>query len=114
AVVAIDVMEWYILAGVQVTEKLRFFVQDETAFARQELIPLDITGTAGRKQREDTSIALNYSFTPSIVLKAEYHWTTTRDANRYPDFSTGGFRFRQEVYKADNGAYSIVALAVSF
>ncbi len=114
AVVAIDVMEWYILAGFQASEKLRIFAQAETAFAREELVPLDITGTAGRKQREDSSIALNYSFNSSTVLKAEYHWTTTRSGNRFPDFSTGAFRLRQEVYKADNGSYSIVALAVSF
>lgn len=112
-VVVIDVSEWYILAGVQITEKLRFFAEADTAWTRDVLTPLDLN-TTGRKQREDTAIALNYSFTPSLVLKAEHHWTVTRGANRHFDFSTGAFRTLNEVYKADNGSYSIVALAVSF
>ena len=111
--VEFDVSEWYILAGVQLTEKLRLFAQSETAFFSAQLIPLDIN-TDGRKQREDNALALNFSFTPSIVLKAEYHWTVSRGADRYVDFSTGAFRLRNEVYKADDGSYSILALAVSF
>ncbi len=111
--VRVDFSEWYVLAGFQLTERLRIFGQAEVAFARGEFIPLDIN-TSGRKQREDTSLALNYSFSPSLVLKAEYHWTVSRGANKSADFSTGAFRLRNDVYKADDGSYSIVALAVSF
>lgn len=109
----LDVAEWYVLAGFSLTEKLRIFAQAETAYFRSRFIPLGINDS-GRDQREDVALALNYSFTPSIVLKAEYHWTVSRDFNTFPDFSTGAFRLRDEVYEADGGSYSIVALAVSF
>ncbi len=109
-----DFNEWYVLAGFDITEKLRIFGQHEVAHIKQELVPFDLNSD-DRDQREDTAVALNYAFTPSIILKGEYHWTVSRGTNRYFDFSTGPFpRGRNETYKADGGSYSIVALAVSF
>ncbi len=108
-----DVSEWYALVGFQATEKLRIFAQSETAFFRGRWIPIGVSDV-GRKQREDVALALNYGFTPTIVLKAEYHWTVSRGFNVFPDFSTGQFRLRDDIYEADDGSYSILALAVSF
>ncbi len=114
AITHLDFSEWYVLVGFDLTEKLRIFGQYEEAFIGQELIPLDIN-RASRTQREDTALSLNYSFSPSIVLKGEYHWTTSRGVVPFiPDFSTGAFRFRNEIFEAPDGSYSIVALAVSF
>ncbi len=112
----LDFFEYYVLAGVNLTDKLRLFGQYEAAFIRQPVVPIALD-TGGRKQREDTALALNYAFSPSVVLKAEYHWTISRGVPPVPgipDFSTGQLRFVNPVYEADDGSYSIVALAVSF
>lgn len=104
--------EWYAMVGYSVTDKFSIWALSETAkITSDSLLAL---APASRDQGEDTGIAFNYAFSPNLVLKAEHHWTKFRGANDYFDFSTGDFRLRNEVYEADDGSYTIIALSVSF
>lgn len=108
----IDATDWYVLAGVRVTEKFRIWGQYERGdfklSANAFLYPLEWTG------RIDRGVSLNYSFTPSLVLKAEYHWTEQDLFQFFPDFSTGAFFLRPETARADGGNYTIISFSVAF
>lgn len=104
---------WYVLAGLRITEKFRIWAQFERAeFEQRSLTFLgesfDYYGIS------DTGVSLNYFFTPALVLKGEYHWTEQEGFNLFPDFSTGMLLFRPDVFSFTDGSYTIVALSVSF
>ena len=104
---------WYVLAGLRITEKFRVWAQFERAEFEQQSITF-LNDSFNYDGISDAGVALNYYFTPALVLKGEYHWIEGENFTLFPDLSTGALLLRPQVFSYDNGSYSIVALSVSF
>ncbi len=108
----VEVDTYYVLTGVKITERLKIWAQLERGVVELALpfllFPAEMTF------REDIGISLNFSFSPSLVLKAEHHRVEEEDVVGFPDFSAGSFKLRPEVLLVPDGSYTILALSVSF
>lgn len=101
---------WYVQTGIRITEKFRIWGQ------------LDVSDTEGscpcytrslkRRFREDLGVSLLYYFSPSILLKGEYHWTDEEFSGLSFDPAVG--LFTPFAIPAENGNYTIISLSVSF
>ena len=98
--------------GYHPTDKLRFYVQYETGdsdiFA--SIFTNDFTVTL----REDLGFAVNYLFSPNLVLKAEYHEVSGEDFTFFPTVGPAGFQLVPLVTDLDDGNYYILSFSVSF
>lgn len=105
----IESTDFYVLAGVGITEKLRLWGQlenNDLSWTGAVLAaPFDL------KAREDLGVSLNYFFSPTIVVKGEYHWVDEKGLGFLP-LPTGAFQGL--VADAPNGSYSILSLSVAF
>lgn len=103
---------WYAQIGVHASEKVRVFAQYENEKSRGSspvlAEPFDTT------LREDFGIAINYLFSPNVVLKAEYHEVEGEDLSFLPVFGPAGFQLQPVNFQLDSGDYSILSLSVSF
>jgi hypothetical protein len=87
----------YVQAGIHFTEKLRLNAQQDFFYSN----------FTGRRARDDSdrALGLNYAFNPSLVLKAEHHWTE------------GGFWLEDQIpfgAPTPKTRYWILSLATSF
>ena len=107
--------QWYVLAGVRLTEKFHIWGQLEAAEVSSTsdfLVNATKGDPQGFRQREDIGVSLNYFFAPNLVLKAEHHWAEETAPNIFFDPPSG--MFRQDLFTSPDGSYSIVSLSVSF
>lgn len=105
--------EWYVLAGVRITDSFHIWGQLESADLSWECPCL--VESFGLTQREDIGLSINYFFTPSLVVKAEYHTVDEQVFTFLPsDFTNPFAPLVGLVADAPDGNYTIVALSVSF
>ena len=102
----------YLQLGYFFTEKFGIFVQQERS--EVDLSGPLFTQSAQTDQREDFGISLNFRFTPSLVLKAEYHEVDQEIQGFSPVFLPTGFFLDPFVIQNDGGSYSILSFATSF
>ncbi len=104
----------YVQLGYEANEKFRIFLQGELADVAQAAP--QFTEDADFDIREDYGIALNYAFSPNVVLKAEYHQVDQQLAVFAPVFipQPPFFLLQPIVQNFNDGDYSILSLAVSF
>lgn len=105
---------YYIQVGFHPTQKFRIYVQSEVSEFETN------TGLFTQPQsftaREDLGIALNYLFSPNVVLKAEYHDVSGEDQGFAPVLLPNPPFFQlQPIYTdIDGGDYTIISLSASF
>ena len=105
---------FYLQAGYSFSQKLHIFAQLD-----QQRVDFDgdiLTRGASLTQREDLGVAINYAFSPNVVLKLEHHWVDAELLGFAPVFPSGPPRFQLApiVTSFDSGSYSILSLATSF
>lgn len=105
--------EWYVQAGFRATDKLGIWGLWDVSEISIDC-PCFLGGAFGRTQRETKGMSLNYQFSPALVLKLEHHLTAEEGFTSTPDFSTGAFLLRNDVFEAKDGHYTILSLSVSF
>ncbi|MEM1203135.1 MAG: hypothetical protein AAGN66_07890 [Acidobacteriota bacterium] len=105
---------YYFQAGYYFTPKIRLYVQAE--FTEFDVGASIFTEQVQYTAREDFGIALNYSFSPSVVLKAEYHEVEGEDLGFLQvGAPTPPFFQLQPIYAdIDGGDYTIISLSASF
>ena len=105
---------FYLQFGYHPTEKFRVYLQWEN-FDWSFTSAL-FTEAQDYTPRIDYGIALNYLFTPSLVLKAEYHMVEGEDSTFVPVFLQQPPFFQlQPIYSdLDDGDYTIISLSTSF
>ena len=65
--------------------------------------------------RQEYAVALNYFFSPSVVLKAEHHFDVDSDQlTLMPIFTPTGPALQPLVRTAEGGEYTIISLSASF
>lgn len=98
----------YAQVGFHIHERFRIYLQSELAEINQHgaIFTEDISFDF----RTDNGIAINYLFTPNIVLKGEYHEIESEESQNVP--TPNGLM--PVYFQFDNGSYTIVSLAVSF
>ena len=116
----------YIQIGYHPTEKFRIYAQYEFADAEHTLDELNTTfppfapatEAVQADLRRDTGIALNYVFSPNVVLKLEHHFDVDMESFDFVPAFAPGVPFPiglQPVYAtASDGEYSILSLSASF
>jgi hypothetical protein len=103
---------YYLQVGFHPTEKFRIYLQSEVNDT--ESSATTFTNDFDAKLREDLGIAINYLFSPNLVLKAEYHDVQGEDIGLLPVFGPSGLLLQPFTQEVDGGDYSIVSLSVSF
>ena len=105
----------YVQVGYNITEKLRIFAQLDQQEVDFES-PILTTGTFEHTLREDLGFAINYVFTPNVVLKLEHHLYESEQLGFVPVFLPGPpfFQLAPITATADDGEYTILSLATSF
>lgn len=111
--VDLELVSWYVELGINATELLQFYAQVEQQ-AVTNTNPLLVGGSVDFDQRDDFGLAVNFAFSPQVVLKAEYHWLEQEGVTVAPVFTPGGLRLQPTVLGADDGNYAILALSASF
>jgi len=109
----VDVASWYAQAGYAVTDQFSIWVQREEDTVDAGCVCF-LTDPPKRDNFPDWGVALNYAFTPSLVLKGEYHQTEATAAASTIDFSTGVPLLVNSFYPYGKGSYTILSLSVSF
>lgn len=107
-----EILNYYFQLGWLPIEKLGIYFQQEYGDVEQTstifLNPLDFN------QREDSGIAVTYSFLPNVVLKGEYHEQTYELAtSAVPIFGPDGFKV-DIGFSEFESEYLIVSLSLSF
>ncbi len=104
---------YYIQLGYHFTDKFSLWVQSERSEVDQTA---DLfTEEQNFDLRTDDGIAVNYAFSPNVVLKAEYHENEAELGAFQPVFiPPASFGLQPIVQSFPDGNYSIVSLAVSF
>lgn len=104
---------YYIQAGYHFTDQFRLYGQAE--FSDIENTSVAFTEPQEFDDRRDYGIAINYLFSPSVVLKLEYHEYEDDESAFEPVFTPQGVLLRPFVVSPlEDGNYSILSLAVSF
>ena len=105
---------YYFQVGFHPTQKFRIYLQSE--FSDFQTNTALFTERQKFTAREDVGIALNYLFSPNVVLKAEYHDVSGQDQGFAPVMLTAPPFFQlQPIYKdIDDGNYTIISLSASF
>ncbi|MEM7351532.1 MAG: hypothetical protein AAF657_12040 [Acidobacteriota bacterium] len=105
---------WYAQVGFHPSQKFRIYLQHEVS--EFEVNTALFTETQEFTAREDTGIAINYLFSPNVVLKAEYHEVSGEDQGFVPVFLPGPpfFQLQPIFADLDGGEYSIISLSASF
>lgn len=103
---------YYAQLGFLVTPKFKIFIQPEVTDI--EVNTSVFTETQDFTQREDFGIALNYAFSPSLVLKLEYHEVSGQDQGFLPVFGPAGFQLQPIYADLDGGDYTILSFSASF
>ena len=106
---------YYAQVGFHPTEKFRIYLQSEFSDFHVNS-PSLFTEPQDYLEREDHGIALNYLFSPNVVLKAEYHEVGGEDSTFAGVVLPGPPFFQlQPIYKdLEKGNYSIISLSASF
>lgn len=104
---------FYAQLGYYFTEKLHAYVQYEDSVVVQSS-PVFTVDEDTVNLAQDLGFALNYHFSPNLVLKLEYHEIDQEIPTFVPVFTPGGFAIQPVNIPSDNGSYSIATLAVSF
>lgn len=109
--VGLDLYYWQL--GWHATESLSLYVQPEYTDI-QQMTDIFVGGERSSRDRQDTGFGARYEFTPSLVLKAEYHDVESelRVAD-VPIFGPSGLKLGV-VYETFEGNYGIVSFAASF
>lgn len=101
---------WYVQVGILATEKFRIWGQLDRSEIDQSCRCFTTNGD--RTFREDLGFSLLYYFSPSILLKGEYHWTD--ETFQQLQFNPAARLFTPVITPANDGTYSILSLSVSF
>ncbi len=109
----VDFNAFYAQAGYSVTDRFSIWLQRELDTIDQSC-DCFLIDPPKRDNFPEWAIALNYAFTPTLVLKGEYHETDAYFDLPSLDFSTGARLFVLTTLPYGNGSYSIVSLSVSF
>lgn len=107
-----DFFLWYVQVGVRLTDQFQIWGQLDRIDQKTDANLY--TSTDELDAREDLGISLVYAFSPSIVLKAEYHEVEEESSLLNPVFTPNGLFFDPVPYTSDGGDYSILSLSVSF
>ena len=110
--ITFDLTAWYAQLGFFFTDQFHAYIQHEVQGS--EWSSPDFTNPADFDTRVDTGIALNYLFTPNLVLKVEYHEVDVESAAFFPVFGPSGLRFGNTILESTDGNYSIIAFSASF
>lgn len=103
---------YYLQLGYHFTEKFRIYGQTEFAGVKNHSD--FFTQESDIDFRTDDGLAINYAFSPTVVLKAEYHWYDGEISGFVPVVTPDGLRLQPTVIEFNDGTYSILSLAVSF
>lgn len=106
--------QFYVQLGLMPTDKIHLFLQFEQS--ENESTAEVFSRTGEQTPREDLGIALNYRFSPNVVLKAEHHLVEGEDQRFIPTFTPQGPRppFTPVITGLDDGSYTIISLSASF
>lgn len=111
--IALGLQTWYAQAGYQITDQFSVWIQRD-----EDTVDNDcgcfLVDRGKRNNASKWGFAVNYAFTPQIVLKGEHHLTEATAIDRRLDFSTGAPRLVDTLIPYDEGSYTIVSLSVSF
>ncbi|MEM9765000.1 MAG: hypothetical protein AAF968_21265 [Pseudomonadota bacterium] len=117
---------YYIQLGINLTSKLRLFLQTEYQEARQDrtdfIRPLGLPATEDTEAvlREEYSVALNYTIAPHLVLKLEHHFDIrNEDLTFVPVFDPSlgpapPVALQPQYFENDDGEYTILSIATAF
>lgn len=106
-----NIDNYYAHIGYHFTEQFRVYAQYEKN--ENSLHASVFTNGFDVSLEEDFAIAVNYLFSPNLVLKAEHHIVEGEDFSFVPEF-TNGFRLRPFTQKLESGDRTIISLSVSF
>ncbi|MEM1177348.1 MAG: hypothetical protein AAGM22_03315 [Acidobacteriota bacterium] len=110
--ITFDLVAWYGQLGFFATDQLHFYVQYEKQ--ESEWTSVDFVRPADFDTREDLGFAVNYLFTPNLVLKAEYHTVDVESAVLFPAFTPQGLRLDNNILGSEDGNYTIISFSASF
>ncbi len=107
-----EIEAWYAQIGWHPTANWRFYIQHEVtdAWANAD----SFTRAYSLQLRQDSSVAINYVFSPNVVFKAEYHEVEETDQTFVPVFGPSGVKLDPLTAPLDGGNYTIVSLSASF
>lgn len=111
-VLAAELSSSYVQVGMQVVGPLHAWLQYEVQGDKTG--SPDLTSGFDRDVRTDVGLALNYFFTPNVVLKVEYHEVEEEQVTFAPVFGPTGVKFAPIIVPLDEGNYSIISLSASF
>lgn len=107
----LEIDTWYVQFGWYATDSLRFYAQFEQAEsfsnASSFTAPQDVV------LREDLGVAVNYQFTPSLVLKLEYHEVEGEEGSFRPVFPPP-IQLRPIKTDLSDGSYTILSFSAAF
>lgn len=106
-----NIDNYYAQIGYHFTERFRIYAQYEKSDS--SLHASIFTNGFDVSLEEDYALAVNYLFSPNLVLKAEHHIVEGEDFSFVPDF-TNGFRLRPFTKDLESGNRTILSLSVSF
>ncbi len=106
-----NIDNYYIHMGYHFTERFRVYAQYEVSDS--SLHASIFTHGFDVSLEQDVAVAVNYLFSPNLVLKAEHHIVKGEDFSFVPDFSNG-FRLDPFTQDMSDGSRTIVSLSVSF
>lgn len=112
----------YVQLGWHATERFRIYGQYEFSSAEQQkerciVFGLPCTENIDVDLRQETGIALNWVFSPNVVLKLEHHFDVNAELFTFapfPVFTPEGPKLQPIIVEATDGDYSIISLSASF
>lgn len=109
---ATQITPYYFQIGWHPTSSFRIYAQYEKT--KQEATADSFAAKQKLDLREDVSIAINYLFSPNLVIKAEYHEVEEVDQGFLPVFGPSGLKLQPIYADLDGGNYTIISCSVSF
>ncbi|MCP4655798.1 MAG: hypothetical protein GY856_10305 [bacterium] len=108
-----DTESFYAQFGFHATQKLRLYAQYENKI---DNIFSESIEVFSRVAWREYAVAVNYAFSPNIVLKAETHFVDLIETFSFVGVvpTPQGPRFLVGIRPAEDGRYTIVSLSVSF
>ncbi|MEL7061901.1 MAG: hypothetical protein AAGN46_17880, partial [Acidobacteriota bacterium] len=110
--ITLGLSAWYAQLGWIASDTWHVYLQYEKQLTDQS--SPDFVSSVDFDNRTDIGLSVNYFFSPSLVLKAEYHEVELEAPVAFPVFGPTGPLIGSEVLDADDGNYFIVSLATSF
>ena len=102
----------YWQVGYSWSEKFRTFAQYEVSVV--EIDSMVFARSPKQDTRRDLGLALNYLFSPNLVLKAEYHDVAGEDLTLVPLVTQEGVLLDPRLRSLSHGSYTILSLSASF